>query len=462
MSFPPPTDGQARVLWMSVTALAVGLLMALLCLLLWGLGRVLEALSPVLWPLAVAGVIAYLLDPVVDFLEAHRVPRTRAILLVFGVAVFSFLGVAGSVVPQVVVESRQLVNRIPGYTLKVRDKVERWMEKPPSPLRRFLPWAGGLTNAIPPESLTNATIFGDATNAAISGRPAGTTPVDVVATSVAPGRAVGPAGRPHEPQANRPVGASTEAPGTSWGQALASDALHSVTVGLSRVLPAIGAWLFGQVTKVASWFGVLAGLFLIPVYAFYFLLEKRGIQSRWPDYLPVVDSAFKDELVFVLQSINDYLISFFRGQVLVAICDGILYTLGFLLIGLPYAVLIGVIATFLTIIPYVGAIVTCVLALIVAVVQFGDILHPILVLAVFAVVQSLEGFLIAPKILGDRVGLHPLTIIIAVVAGTTLLGGVLGGILAIPFTAALRVLMFRYVWRKPDAKAAPATSTEVR
>ena len=76
---------------------------------------------------------------------------------------------------------------------------------------------------------------------------------------------------------------------------------------------------------------------LVPVYAFYFLLEKRGISSRWTDYLPVADSGFKNELVFVLNSINNYLITFFRGQVLVAICDGMLYGTGFLIIGLPYA-----------------------------------------------------------------------------------------------------------------------------
>ena len=73
----------------------------------------------------------------------------------------------------------------------------------------------------------------------------------------------------------------------------------------------------------------------------------------------------------------------------------------------------------------------------------------LLVLGVFAVVQTLEGLYISPKIMGGRVGLHPVTIIIAVMAGTTLLGGLLGGILAIPFTAALRVLMFRYVWKRP-------------
>ena len=58
----------------------------------------------------------------------------------------------------------------------------------------------------------------------------------------------------------------------------------------------------------------------------------------------------------------------------------------------------------------------------------------------------MEGFFISPKIIGDRVGLHPLTIIIAIMIGTTLLGGIVGGVLAIPLTAVLRTLMFRYVW----------------
>jgi predicted PurR-regulated permease PerM len=392
----------------------------MLCLSVWGLGRVLHVLSPVLWPLAVAGVIAYLLDPVVDFFEHRKVPRTRAIVFVFAMALLLFLGIAGSVIPQVVLETRQLVSRIPTYTNRVRTSIEGWMTRPPAQVRSLLHWRdphGGTALLAP-----------DQTNAP-SSLPAGGSP---------------------EPSTNAgPANAAREAV-PFWEEALASDAVQSVTAWLSRIVPQVGLWLFGQVTKVASWFGVLAGLALVPVYAFYFLLEKQGIQSRWTDYLPVSNSAFKDELVFVLRSINDYLITFFRGQVLVAVCDGVLYTIGFILIGLPYAVLIGVMATFLTIIPFLGAIVTCVAALVVAFVQFGDLLHPFLVLVVFAVVQSLEGLVISPKIMGDRVGLHPLTIIIAVMAGTTLLGGILGGVLAIPLTAALRVLMFRYVWRTPE------------
>jgi predicted PurR-regulated permease PerM len=122
-----------------------------------------------------------------------------------------------------------------------------------------------------------------------------------------------------------------------------------------------------------------------------------------------------------------------------------------MLVGVPYAALIGAVAVFLTIIPFIGAIIVCVSAVLISLVQHGDWLHPLMALGVVAVVQALEGLVISPKIMGDRVGLHPVTIIIAVMLGTTIMGGLLGGILAIPLTAALRVLMFRYVWKRRAA-----------
>ena len=225
-------------------------------------------------------------------------------------------------------------------------------------------------------------------------------------------------------------------------------AFNSVADYATRLLPKFGQWLGQALGFLGAMFSIIAGLALVPIYAFYFLLEKHGINKQWRDYLPVQDSKFKDELVFIINAINEYLVAFFRGQVLVAMCDGVLYTIGFVLIGLPYAMLIGVMATFLTIIPFLGAITTCISALVIALVSFGDWQHPALVLAVFAVVQSLEGLVIQPKIMGERVGLHPVTIIIALMVGTTLLGGILGGILAIPLAAVLRVLLARYVWRK--------------
>ena len=115
-----------------------------------------------------------------------------------------------------------------------------------------------------------------------------------------------------------------------------------------------------------------------------------------------------------------------------------------------YALLLGASAFFLTIVPFLGATILCIIAFVVAVVQSGDWLHPILVLAVVVVVQTLEALWISPRIMRGRVGLHPAIIIFAVMAGTLLLGGLLGGILAIPLAALIKVMLSRYVWKRRE------------
>jgi predicted PurR-regulated permease PerM len=217
---------------------------------------------------------------------------------------------------------------------------------------------------------------------------------------------------------------------------------------LTGSLPRIGSWALGQLLLVLSGFGLLAGLALVPVYTFYFLLEQRQISGQWTRYIPMPDPALREEIVFILDSVRRYLVAYFRGQVLVALCDAVLYTVGFYSVGLNYALLIGFAALFLTMIPFLGAMVVVITALALALAQYLDWQHPALVLGVFALVQTLEGVFISPKIIGDRVGLHPLVIIVAVMTGTTLLGGLLGGILAIPLAAALRVILGRYLWRQ--------------
>jgi predicted PurR-regulated permease PerM len=223
---------------------------------------------------------------------------------------------------------------------------------------------------------------------------------------------------------------------------------------LTTATPKVGRWILNQMGRVASWIGFFLGLLLVPVYMFYFLLNKDEITRGWRDFVPFEKSRAKEEIIFIITAINECLIVFFRGQVLVALCMGTLLTIGFLIIGIPYAFLLGVLAAILGIIPYIGVTLSIIPAVVLAIMQFNDWLHPILVVVLFAVVNMLEGLVISPKIIGDRVGLHPLTIIIAVMVGTTLLGGLLGGVLAIPLTAALRAIMYRYVWRKKQGVAA--------
>jgi predicted PurR-regulated permease PerM len=397
-------------MWLALTGLSIAVLVGLIAGIVWALGVAVRMLSPVLWPLAVAGVLAYLLDPVVDFFERQRISRARAIVGVFTMAMLIIGVVFGSIVPQIVAETRDLADRIPNYTARAEKKIEDWINNPPPLLQKLNEWRRATPTVAPP--VTNTVV-----------NPSTDTSTNVSETIMVTAT----------PATNRPP---------LLGGALNNQALRTASGWIVSILSTLGVW-------VASWFGILAGIALVPVYTFYFLLEKRGISSRWTDYLPVSDSSFKEELVWALNSINNYLIAFFRGQVLVAICDGLLYGVGFLIIGLPYAVLIGAAAVVLTIIPFLGAITVCLGALIIAAVNFGDWTHPLLVLMVFGIVQTLEGLVISPRIMGGRVGLHPVTIIIAVMAGTTLLGGLLGGILAIPLTATLRVVMFRYVWKRP-------------
>lgn len=432
MNFPPPTPRQARVIWFAVTALAVALTLAMVGAVVWGFGRVLLVLSPVLWPLAVAAIIAMILDPVVEELARRKVPRLRAIVLVFGAAAVLVLGVVGSIVPRVVVEAQDLVRRIPGYAVTAQIKIQKWINEPPASLIPLLPKSiqDRLPSRLRGEPMPNSTNTPAHEFTMETNRPLPVLPV-AAGTNAVPG------GNPSEGMLVAPW----------WAKAVNPEALKTAGDWLAAVVPEVGGWFVGQLGRVASWFGVVAGLALIPIYAFYFLLEKQGIETRWTDYLPVSDSRLKDEMVWLLKNINDALIVFFRGQVLVAICDGVLYAIGFLLIGLPYALLLGLAAAILTIVPFLGAIVTCGAALVIAMVQFGDWQHPLWVLGVFAVVQGIEGWVIQPKIIGDRVGLHPLTIIIALLVGTTLMGGILGGLLAIPTTAVIRALMFRYIWR---------------
>jgi predicted PurR-regulated permease PerM len=401
-----PTPKQARILWFSLTALAIAVFIGLIAATVWGLGRIIDLLSPVLWPLALAAVAACVLSPLVDLLERRRVSRLWAIIMVFAAAILIVGGVLASVIPQVVVETRDLVRKVPDYSRRLQHKFDSLMEHPPALIGRFLPPPAVQSETTSTNSDLQAT--GDSTNA------------PPTATNASP---------------------STSAAATTSANAAVPD-------WLTDSLPQVGNWLLKQFGKVLSGFGMLAGLILIPVYAFYFLLEKKTIEERWKDYLPLHDSRGKQEVVFVIESINQYLVAFFRGQVIVAICDAVLYTVGFLALGLNYAFLIGFAAVGLTMIPFIGAIIICAAALALSFAQYSDWLHPVLILAIFAVVQTLEGLVISPKIIGDRVGLPPVIIIIAVMVGTTLLGGLLGGILAIPLAAALRVILLRYVWNQ--------------
>ena len=192
--------------------------------------------------------------------------------------------------------------------------------------------------------------------------------------------------------------------------------------------------------------GFLLSLILVPIYLFFLLNEKPRIQQRWKEYLPLRESPFRDEVADVLAEINRYVTAYFRGQLLVCLVDGILIGTTLTIFGLNFAPLIGVLVVILTMIPYIGIIICWVPAVLIAAFQWGDWTHPIIVTGIFIAIQNLEGIFYAPRIVGNYVGLHPMTVIVSIFVWGLIIGGVIGPLLAVPLTATVKVLLARYVW----------------
>ncbi|MFO7785098.1 MAG: AI-2E family transporter [Thermodesulfobacteriota bacterium] len=191
--------------------------------------------------------------------------------------------------------------------------------------------------------------------------------------------------------------------------------------------------------SAAGMFQSAVGLFawaVLPVYLAFFLMAKPFEPRRIGEYLPFLKKETRKDVIYLFDQFVTILLTFFRGQIIIALAQGILFAIGFALVGLPYGVFIGMILGLLNIIPYLGSIAGLAVALPLAYFGHGGGISLLLmVLIVFGAVQLIESYLLTPKILGDRTGLHPALIIFAVFFWGVALGGILGMMLAIPLTA---------------------------
>lgn len=199
---------------------------------------------------------------------------------------------------------------------------------------------------------------------------------------------------------------------------------------------------------VVSLFGVLTSLAVIPIYLFFFLLSSGDPTKSLGDHLNFLKPSLRADIVFLVREFISIVVSFFRGQLVIGLIMGVLLALGFSVIGLRFGLFIGLMLGVLNIVPYLGTIIGLAIALPLAFLQpEGGVQLVMLVLGVFIVVQNIEGWYLTPKIMGDRTGLHPVTIIVAIFFWGTALSGILGMILAIPLTAFF-VTAWRLIKRK--------------
>lgn len=212
----------------------------------------------------------------------------------------------------------------------------------------------------------------------------------------------------------------------------------------SHAMPSLRA-AFGGILDVAAFFTHIA---IVPVYLFFFLLMRGEPTRNLGRHLPFLGTGVRDDVVFLASEFVSIIESFFRGQILIGLCMGVLLAIGFTIIGLKFGLFIGLALGALNIIPYLGTILGLAITLPLAFFQPEGGWHLIgLVLLVKGIVQCIESWVLTPKIMGHHTGLHPVVIIVAVFFWGTAFGGVLGMLLAVPLTA-----FFVTAWRLAKRK----------
>lgn len=460
-----PTRFQQKTLWSALTGVAMLVLGSLLVGLVWLVGQIFGFLQPVLIPLIVAGIIAYLLDPVVRLLEKRGLSRLWAVVTVFLATLAAVTLMVAAVLPAIQ-GGRTFLREVFAQTA-VSAKADA---------------AGRAAEEAVAETAETEVIAGDGDEAeSLEQDEPLTKPNEEPDLSPALAKSLddlrkkykdGPIGwvLTETTDGGEPIFLTKDAPSPEslefFWRTRAGRMLFEYK---GEILETGKRWLSVGSSKIFGFLGLVLGMIMVPVYLFFFLKDSASIRDHWHEYMPLRASRFKTELVSTLQEINGYLISFFRGQVLVGVIDGILVGIALFFFGLPYALLIGVFMAILGIIPYIGNILCLIPACIIAYlhaqsaeVPFGLEPWPYVgfVVLIFAGVQQINSLLTAPKIVGDSVGLHPLTVIFSMLFWSLVLGGFVGALLAVPLTAAVKVIFRRYFWertlREPDI---PGTAT---
>lgn len=194
--------------------------------------------------------------------------------------------------------------------------------------------------------------------------------------------------------------------------------------------------------SLSSFFNVIlmvANVVIVPVAMFYLLRDFDTINEK---LLNLVPSRMKAKTVDIVKDIDRVLASFIRGQLMVALLMGGLYSIGLFAVGAPMSLFIGLVAGLANLVPYLGIIVGFVPAALLTYLQTQEALPVLWVAGVFGAVQMLEGMVISPRVLGGNIGLHPVAVIFAVLLGGELFG-LVGIIIGVPLVAVINVLLRR-------------------
>lgn len=357
---------QRKVLSYSLMTLGLAFIVAFILVVFFAMRLVVTYFSEILWPLAIAGILALLLRPIVLWLQ-HRLGtgRITTIAVLYFLMTVLLLLIAALILPVVLTQAQSFIKYFPVL-----------LENLGNSLKEFLPnfsnWADDFLNSASASNFVKG-ILGQLQEMYEASRPA---------------------------------------------------------------LGTVGDFLGNFIT-------LAVGIVIIPVYLFFFLLADKDPVSTLEEQLSFIPKNIRQDFAFLAREFARIVIAFFRGQIVIGLIMGILMAIGFSLSGLQFGAFLGIIIGLLNIIPYLGSILGLLVVLPLAFFQEGGgLILLVMVLGVFAAVQVVESYLLTPRIMGRSTGLHPLSIIVAVLFWGKAFGGILGMILAIPLTA-----FFVVAWR---------------
>ena len=361
------SDRQQATVAAAITVVSAFVILCAVAALLWLVGAFFNTFSGVFLPLAVAGIVALILNPYFDWLVERKWPAPVALIAVFLAILIPIAGFGWFLGDLVVEQVSDLISKIPEWWKAGLEQLKQRLPKIQDLFYKY-----GLE-----EKLTSA----------VEGK---------------------------------------------------EGAVLSALQFLGLKALAAGAGIFGALGKLFGWA-------VLPVYvAFFLLIDLKGQSRVWSDAaLPFLKADTREDITYLVNEFVEIIVAFFRGQFVIALMQGILFAIGFQVVGLSYGLILGLLLGFLNIIPYLGSIVGLSVALPLALFQSGGGWALVAwVLVVFTIVQTIEGYVLTPRIMGEQTGLHPMVIIVAIFFWGTALKGITGMILAIPLTA-----FFVVFWR---------------
>ncbi len=319
-------------------------LTALIGIIVWSFGWMLNAFYNLLLSLSLAGILALVLYPVVEFLENRlRLSRLLAIILLLATFLVGICGLIFLLVPILVSQAVQLMTVLP-------DILASWQSR-----------------------------FSD-----------------------------------HFPELSSMISTSMESSGEEESKPVLEDPGRTIM----------------------SYVGLLAAISFVPLFLFFTLLSGDLLRGKASELLSVFQKPTQQKVLYFMDVFVGYVTGFFQGQLIIAVCMGTMYALSFALIGLEFGVLAGLVLGLLNIVPFLGTLIGLLVILPMAYLQpDGGVQLLVLAGLAFGVVQLIESWLLTPKIMANRTGLHPALVVISLFFWGTALSGIIGMVLAVPLTA---------------------------